>query len=81
MRYSLPISTLALALLSSAVLLTTRSFAVEPDVASPAGPELPAPRTERPDFQQDDGTGQVLDPQAEGAQPRNQPDVMIVPDE
>jgi hypothetical protein len=54
------------------------TFATEPDVDSPAGPELPAPRTDRPDFQQDDQSGAVLNPQAEGAQPNNSPDVVIV---
>jgi hypothetical protein len=74
-------STLALALVGSAALFTTPSFAVEPDVDSPAGPELPAPRTDRPDFQQDSQTGAVLDPEAEGADPSPpaaDPDVVIV---
>jgi hypothetical protein len=73
---------LALVLLGSAALVDP-TFAVEPDVDSPAGPENPAPRTDRPDFQQDDGPGQVLDPQAEGAQPRENPppDVVIVPED
>ena len=43
MRMSLRTSTLALALLGSAAFLTTPCFAVEPDVNSPAGAELPAP--------------------------------------
>lgn len=55
------------------------SFAVEPDVDSPAGPELPAPRTDRPDFQLDDQTGVPLDPRAEGADPSPPaPDVVII---
>jgi hypothetical protein len=78
MRTSLRTSTLAFALLGTAAFLAPPSFAVEPDVDSPAGPELPAPRTDRPDFQQDDQTGAVIDPEAEGAQPRNPPDVVIV---
>jgi hypothetical protein len=61
-------SVLALALVGSAA-LSTPTFAADPDVDSPAGPELPAPRTDRPDFQQDDAPGQALDPQAEGADP------------
>ena len=69
---------MALALLSSAAFLATPSFAVEPDVDSPAGPELPAPRTDRPDFQQDDQTGAIIDPEAEGAEPVSPPDVVIV---
>src|SRR5262245_35056965 len=39
-------------LMGSVALLGTPTFAVEPDTDSPAGPELPAPRTDRPDFQQ-----------------------------
>jgi hypothetical protein len=59
----------ALVLFGSVVLLGTPTFAVEPDVDSPAGPELPAPRTDRPDFQQDDQAGAVIDPETEGADP------------
>jgi hypothetical protein len=68
---------LALTLVGCLGLLSTPSLAVEPDVDSPAGPELPAPRTDRPDFQQDDQTGAVLDPEVEGADP-TPPDVVIV---
>ena len=64
-------------LFASVALLATPALAVEPDVDSPAGPELPAPRTDRPDFQQDDQTGAVLDPEVEGADP-TPPDVVIV---
>ena len=78
MRISLRTSTLAVALLAGVAFLAPPSFAVEPDVDSPAGPELPAPRTDRPDFQQDDQAGAVLDPEVEGAQPRNSPDVVII---
>ena len=60
--------TLALALLTSAAFLPGYSFAIEPDVDSPAGPELAAP-TARPDFQQDDQAGAATNPQAEGADP------------
>lgn len=67
----------AFVLLGSVALLGTPSFAVEPDVDSPAGPELPAPRTDRPDFQQDDQSGAILDPESEGADP-TPPDVVIV---
>jgi len=81
MKSMLRNGTFALGFLAIAMSLSGPSLAVEPDVDSPAGPELPAPRTDRPDFQQDDGTGQVVDPQAEGAQPRNQPDAIIVPEE
>jgi hypothetical protein len=69
MRLHLKTCTLGLALLGSAAILPGYSFAIEPDTDSPAGPELPAPRTDRPDFQQDDQSGAVLDPQAEGADP------------
>jgi hypothetical protein len=79
--------TAALALFGSSALLPSPSFAVEPDVDSPAGPELPAPRTDRPDFQQDDQAGAIIDPETEGADPtppvveRDEPDVIIVPDD
>jgi hypothetical protein len=83
---------LALMLVGGLGLSSTPSLAVEPDVDSPAGPELPAPRTDRPDFQQDDQTGAVLDPEAEGADPTppdvvivepdmDEPDVVIVPED
>lgn len=80
MRISLRTSTLAVALIAGAAFLALPAFAVEPDVDSPAGPELPAPRTDRPDFQQDDQSGAIIDPQAEGAQPK-EPDVIIVPED
>jgi hypothetical protein len=72
-------TTLALALFGSAAFLATPAFAIEPDVDSPAGPELPAPRTDRPDFQQDDQSGAVLDPRVEGADPRPPVADVIVP--
>ena len=66
-------------LFASVALLATPALAVEPDVDSPAGPELPAPRSDRPDFQVDDQTGAPLDPTAEGADPRPPaPGAMIV---
>jgi hypothetical protein len=72
---------LALMLVGNLALLSSPSIAVEPDVDSPAGPELPAPRTDRPDFQLDDQTGAPLDPMAEGADP-TPPDVVTTgPDE
>jgi len=75
---------LAVTLIGSVTCLGTPSFAVEPDTDSPAGPELPAPRTDRPDFQQDDQAGAAINPQAEGADPRPPsayvaPDVVVVP--
>jgi hypothetical protein len=66
---------LALMLFGSVTLLGTPTFAVEPDVDSSAGPELPAPRTADPDFQQDDQAGAVIDPETEGANPSIAPDV------
>ena len=82
MTVNLGKSTAALALLGSALLLGTPAFAIEPDTDSPAGPELPAPRADRPDFQRDDQTGAVVDPREEGADPRPPadeagPDVVI----
>jgi hypothetical protein len=56
-------------LFASVALLATPALAVEPDIDSPAGPELPAPRSDRPDFQLDDQTGAPLDPMVEGADP------------
>ena len=78
MRMSLRSSTLALALLGSAAFVATPS-SLEPDVDSPAGPELSAPRTDRPDFQQDDQSGAVIDPEVEGADPRPPSADLIVP--
>jgi hypothetical protein len=70
---------LVFTLATSVALVGTPSFAVEPDVDSPGGPELPAPRTDRPDFQQDDQAGAAIDPQAEGADPRP-PTAYVAPD-
>jgi hypothetical protein len=69
MRTTLRMGMLALALVGSAAFLPTPSFAGEPDVDSPAGPENAAPRINRPDFQQDDQAGAVIDPRVEGADP------------
>lgn len=60
---------IGLMVLGSVALLGTPTLAVEPDVDSPAGPELPAPRT--------DQAGAVLDPENEGADPSVAPDVVI----
>lgn len=75
----------ALTLVGGLALFTTPSFAVEPDVDSSAGPELPAPRTSDPDFQQDDQAGVLIDPEVEGANPTRPrvivpPDIVIVPE-
>jgi hypothetical protein len=69
MSNSLRTTTVALALFGSAAFLAIPAFAIEPDVDSPAGPELPAPRADRPDFQRDDQAGAVVDPREEGADP------------
>ena len=71
-------SACALVFLGGLVMVGSRAFAVEPVVHSPAGPELPAPRCDRPDFQQDDQAGAIIDPEAEGAEPGVAPDVVIV---
>jgi hypothetical protein len=73
-------SMLALALLGSAF-LAGPSFAVEPDVDSPAGPELPAPRYDRPDFQFDDQAGAPLERDIEGTDRLGAGPVVVVPDE
>jgi hypothetical protein len=78
MTVNLGKSTAALALIGSALLLGTPAFAIEPDTDSPAGPELPAPRTDRPDFQQDDQSGAVIDPREEGADPTPPPRADII---
>jgi hypothetical protein len=64
-----------------ASLFGTPAFATEADTNFPAGPELPAPRTDQPDFQQDDQSGAVVTQPAEGADPRPPaviPDFVIV---
>jgi hypothetical protein len=55
-----------LMVLGSVVLHGTPTLAVEPDLDSPAGAELPA-----------DQAGAVLDPVSEGADPGFAPDVVI----
>ena len=60
---------LVFTLASSVTLLATPSFAVEPDVKLARRARTSAPRTDRPDFQQDDQAGAAIDPQAEGADP------------
>jgi len=69
---------LALALLGSAVFLPTRTFAVEPDVDSAAGPELPAPRYSHPDFQYDDQAGAPRERDIEGTDAGDAP-VVVAP--
>jgi hypothetical protein len=80
---------LALTLVGGLALFSAPSWAVEPDVDSSAGPELPAPRTSDPDFQQDNQPGALIDPEVEGANPTRPrvvepepvaPDTVIVPE-
>jgi hypothetical protein len=70
---------LALSAVGAIALFGTPAFAADPDVDSPAGPELPTARTDRPDFQQDERPGQLLDPQEEGADP-SPPSASVAPD-
>jgi hypothetical protein len=56
-------SAFALTVLICVALLGTPALAVEPDVDSPAGPELTAPRTDRPDFELEDQTGAEISPE------------------
>jgi hypothetical protein len=72
---------LGLALVSSAAFLATPAFAVEPDVDSPAGPELPAPRYDRPDFQYDDQAGAPREPDIEGTDRLGAAPEIIIPDD
>lgn len=65
---------LALTLVGGLAFFAEPSWAVESDVDSTAGPQLPAPRTSDPDFQQDDQPGALLNPEVEGANP-TRPDV------
>jgi hypothetical protein len=59
----------ALIVVSNVALFGTPAVAVEPDVDSSAGPELPAPRN-RLDFQTDDQVGaSKLVPQVESVAP------------
>jgi hypothetical protein len=64
-----------------ASLFGTPTFAIEADTDFPAGPDLPASRTDRPHFQQEDQSGNVVTLPAEGADPRPpvvSPDIVIV---
>ena len=74
-------STLTLALVASAALLASPSFALEPDTDSPAGPELPAPRYDRPNFLLNDQTGTPLDRDIEGTDLSAGPEVIVPEDD
>jgi hypothetical protein len=69
---------LALTLFGNVALLATAASAVEPDTDPPAGPGLPAARTDRPDFQQDGATRDFLDPLDVGAEPSPPPRADII---
>ena len=71
-------STLTLALVARAALLTSSSFALEPHTS--AGPEVRAPRYDRPNFLLDDQTGTPLDRDREETELSAGPEV-IVPDD
>ena len=76
----------AVALLLGAASTVTPGFvtpglAVEPDVDSPAGPELPAPRYDRPDFQPDDQVGAPLERDIEGTDRLGAGPEIIVPED
>jgi hypothetical protein len=72
---------LALAFIGSAAFLATPSFATEPDVDSPAGPELPAPRYDRPDFQYDDQTGAPRERDIEGTERLGEAPEVVIPND
>jgi hypothetical protein len=61
--------------------IATPALAVEPDVDSPAGPELPAPRYDRPDFQPDDQTGAPRERDIEGTDRLGAGPEIIVPED
>src|SRR4029453_6169542 len=71
----------AVALLLGAASIATPAFAVEPDVDSPAGPELPAPRYDRPDFQFDDQTGAPRGRDIEGTDMGAGPEIIVPEDD
>jgi hypothetical protein len=61
--------------------IATPALAVEPDVDSPAGPELPAPRYDRPDFQPDDQTGAPRERDIEGTDRLGAGPEIIIPED
>ena len=81
MRTSLKSSALALILFGGAAVLALPSYAVEPDTDSPAGPELPAPRYDRPDFQLDDQTGAPRERDIEGTDKLGAAPEIIIPED
>ena len=71
----------AVALLLGAASIATPTLAVEPDVDSPAGPELPAPRYDRPDFQFDDQAGAPRERDIDGTDRLGAGPEIIVPED
>ena len=71
----------AVALLLGAASIATPALATEPDVDSPAGPELPAPRYDRPDFQFDDQAGAPRERDIEGTDRLGAAPEIIIPDD
>jgi hypothetical protein len=71
----------AVALLLGAASIATPAVAVEPDVDSPAGPELPAPRYDRPDFQYDDQAGAPRERDIEGTEMGAGPEIIVPEDD
>ena len=71
----------AVALLLGAASIATPSLATEPDVDSPAGPELPAPRYDRPDFQPDDQVGAPRERDIEGTDFGAGPEIIVPEDD
>jgi hypothetical protein len=71
----------AVALLVGAASIATPALATEPDVDSPAGPELPAPRYDRPDFQYDDQTGAPRERDIEGRDLGAGPEIIVPEDD
>jgi hypothetical protein len=71
----------AVALLLGAASIATPTLAVEPDVDSSAGPELPAPRYNHPDFQFDDQAGAPRERDIEGTDRLGAGPEIIVPED
>ena len=71
----------AVALLVGAASIATPALAIEPDVDLPAGPELPAPRYDRPDFQFDDQAGAPRERDIEGTDRGAGPEIIVPEDD
>jgi hypothetical protein len=73
-------TTIAAVALVMGAAMATPALAIEPDVDSPAGPELPAPRYDRPDFQFDDQAGAPRERDIEGTDRLGAAPEIIVPE-